>query len=97
MRLALPATVHTEGRVLVPAKPLADTVRALDVPGVRLAIEGSRLALRTSSARFALPLLEVDVHPGLPELPPPVATVAATASRDQALPLFTGVRLREPG
>jgi DNA polymerase-3 subunit beta len=109
VRLALPATVHTEGRVLVPAKPLADTVRALDVPGVRLVIEGSRLALRTSSARFALPLLDVDVHPGVPEPPPAVgtvdgallaeavATVAATASRDQALPLFTGVRLRAEG
>lgn len=109
VRLALPATVHTEGRVLVPAKPLAETLRALDVPGVRLVVEGSRLALRTSSARYALPLLDVDVHPGVPEPPPAVGTVdggffaeavttvAAAASRDQALPLFTGVRLRAEG
>src|SRR5581483_11430407 len=55
VRLACPATAHTDGTVLVPGRPLADTLRALDDERVRVAVEGSRLAVRTSRARFALP------------------------------------------
>jgi DNA polymerase-3 subunit beta len=105
-RLRCPAMVHDDGRVLVPAKPLAETLRALEEPSVRLVVEGSRLAVRVPGARYALPLMEVDAHPGVPVLAPPVGevaagpfagaltTVAATASRDDALPLYTGVRIR---
>ncbi|MGH3763153.1 DNA polymerase III subunit beta [Actinophytocola sp.] len=108
-RLRRPAVVHTEGRVLVPAKPLADTLRALEQPEVRLVVEGSKLAIRSPGARYALPLLDVDVHPGVAAPPPAVgtvdgalfssalATVAAAASRDEALPMFTGVRIRSEG
>ncbi|MFL6142979.1 MAG: DNA polymerase III subunit beta [Labedaea sp.] len=108
-RVRRAAMVHTEGRVLVPARPLAETLRALAEPTVRLVVEGSRLVIRVPGARYALPLLDVDVHPGLPSLPPPagevagaalaeaLATVAATASRDDALPLYTGVRIRADG
>jgi DNA polymerase-3 subunit beta len=100
------AVVHTEGRVLVPAKPLADTLRALEQEHVRLVVEGSKLAIRAPGARYALPLLDADVHPGVGE-PPSVAgsvsggdfasalsTVVLAASRDDALPMFTGVRIR---
>jgi DNA polymerase III subunit beta len=108
-RLERPAMVHTEGRVLVPAKPLADTLRALELPEVRLVVEGSKLAIRSPGARYALPLLDVDVHPGVGVAPPVVGTVAgeqfaaalttvaAAASRDDALPMFTGVRIRSEG
>lgn len=109
VRIGCPAMVHTDGCVLVPAKPLAETLRALGEPQVRLAVEGSRLAIRVPSARYALPLLDVAIHPGVPQPPPAVgqvsapalaealATVAATASRDDALPLYTGVRVRSEG
>lgn len=108
-RLDRPAVVHTEGQVLVPAKPLAETLRALTEPQARLVVEGARLAIRTPGARYALPLLDVDVHPGAP-IPPPaagtvdarlfagaLATVTTAASRDDALPMFTGVRVRSEG
>jgi DNA polymerase-3 subunit beta len=109
VRLACPATVHADGTVLVPGRPLAETLRALDDELVRVAVEGSRLAVRTSRARFALPLLDVDVHPGVTQPPPLVGrvagdlalpalvSVAGAASRDDALPLFTGVRIRANG
>src|ERR1044072_6411730 len=61
--LTRPALVHTEGRVLVPAKPLAETLRALDLPEVRLVVEGSKLAIRAPGGRNALPLLDVQVRP----------------------------------
>lgn len=105
LRLARTAIVHTEGRALVAAKPLAETLRALDTEQVRLVVEGPRLAIRTPSARFALPLLDVDSHPGV--LSPPalagtargapfrraVMAVATAASRDDVLPVFTGLRM----
>ncbi|HEU5471932.1 MAG TPA: DNA polymerase III subunit beta [Actinophytocola sp.] len=109
VRLRCPALVHTDGRVLVPARPLAETLRALAEPEVRLVVEGSRLAVRVPGARYALPLLDAEIHPGVPELPARVGevgaaplaealtTVAATASRDDALPLYTGVRIRSDG
>jgi DNA polymerase III subunit beta len=106
VRIDRPAVVHTDGRVLVPARPLAETLRALAAPEVRLRVEGSRLAVRVPGARYALSLLDADRYPGPPD-PPPVcgevdasllrealATVAAAASRDDALPLYTGVRVR---
>lgn len=101
----VPATVHVPGDVLVGRRALASTLAALDAPEVRLRVEGSRLAVRTESARFALPLMDSAAQPRLPE-PPPIAgqvdtaalraavtVVAAMASRD-GLPLFTGVRIR---
>ena len=105
VRLTRAATVHTEGSVVVPARPLADTLRSLEDPQVRLVVEGSRLAVRTSTARFALPLLDLASHPGVPPLPPAVGTlpartltaaltpVSSAASKDDALPMFTGVRM----
>jgi DNA polymerase-3 subunit beta len=109
VRLTRPATTHVDGVVLVPAKPLAETLRTIDAAQVRLVVEGSRLAVRTPTARFALPLLDVGSHPGVPALPPlcghvpsaalaaAVPPVAGAASRDDALPIFTGVRVRAEG
>jgi DNA polymerase III subunit beta len=109
VRVERDAVVHTEGRVLVPAKPLADTLRALDQEQVRLVVEGTKLAIRAPGARYALPLLDADVHPGVGTAPPvagsvdgahfasALATAVLAASRDDALPMFTGVRVRSEG
>lgn len=104
-RLTVHATVHTEGEVLVPAKPLAATLQALDEQQVRLKVEGQRLAVRTPNSRFALPLLDLNDHPGVPDLPPRqgcvdadhlkiIAAVAGAASKEDALPIFTGIRIQ---
>jgi DNA polymerase-3 subunit beta len=109
VRLHRAATAHTDGTVLVPGRPLAETLRALDVPEVRLTVEGSRLAIRTPRGRFALPLLDDSVYPGVPPVPTLAGTVAGrpmlralvatagAASRDDALPLFSGVHIRSTG
>jgi DNA polymerase-3 subunit beta len=109
VRLRRPALVHTDGSVLVPGRPLAETLRALDVPEVRLTVEGSRLAVHTPRARFALPVLDADLYPGVPAAPAlagraagrpllrALAAVAGAASKDDALPLFSGVRVRSIG
>ncbi|UUV27737.1 DNA polymerase III subunit beta [Amycolatopsis roodepoortensis] len=98
------AMVHTDGEVLVPAGPLAETLRMLDDDLVRLVVEGSRLAVRVEGGRYALPLLSRELE--LPDMPPKVSevdghalatalrTVAGTAAKDDALPMFTGVRVQ---
>ncbi|WP_016696644.1 DNA polymerase III subunit beta [Actinoalloteichus spitiensis] len=105
----LDGLVGSEGSVLVPARPLAETLRSLSDPEVRLVVEGSRLAVRAGRARFALPLMDLAAHPGVAPAPPhrlsvpsaalrgPLAVVAAAASRDDALPVFTGVRISTAG
>ncbi|WP_328605017.1 DNA polymerase III subunit beta [Amycolatopsis sp. NBC_00345] len=108
VRFACAATTHTDGEVLVPAAPLAETLRMLGSELVRLVVEGSRLALRVEGARFALPLLDRDLRQEPPS-PPQVSevdglllatalrTVAGTAAKDDPLPLFTGVRIQADG
>ncbi len=77
----------------------------LDTDLVRLVVEGSRLALRLENARFALPLLSAEAGPPVPDLPQvsevdgmafasALRIVAGTASKDDPLPLFTGVRVQ---
>jgi DNA polymerase-3 subunit beta len=106
VRVRVPAAVHAPGEVLVSRRALAETLAALDAFEVRLAVEGSRLALRTPAARFALPRLDTGAYPPAAELPPAIGTVggevlraaavpvASAASREHALPIFTGIRLR---
>lgn len=105
VRLGCRCQAHVEGQVLVPARPLAETLRNLDAPSVRLVVEGTKLAVRTPTARFAIPLLDIGSHPGVRQAPPEVgrlrtgrlrlaAVAASSASRDDALPVFTGVHLR---
>ncbi|MER7009619.1 DNA polymerase III subunit beta [Dactylosporangium sp. NPDC000555] len=105
VRLRVPATVHEPGEALVSRRGLADTVAGLDAPEARLVAEGSRMAVRVPGARFALPVL-ADAWPPAAALPPETgrapgpalrtatAAVAGAASREHALPIFTGVRLR---
>jgi DNA polymerase-3 subunit beta len=105
VHLRVPATVHTPGEVVVPRRAVAETLTALDAADARLTVQGGRLAIRVPDARFALPSLP-DATPPPVTLPPACGTVtgddlraaavpvAGAASREHALPMFTGVRLR---
>jgi DNA polymerase-3 subunit beta len=108
VRAWVPATVHMNGSAVVSRRVFGDTLAAIGTPEVRIAAEGSRLAVRTSTARFALPLIgeEYPRCTGLPPLAGEVCgpdlrkaalPVAGAASREHALPIFTGVRLRTDG
>jgi DNA polymerase-3 subunit beta len=105
VRLRVPATTHEPGEVVVSRRGLAETTATLDVPEVRLVAEGSRLAVRTPGARFALPRFGA-TGPAPADVPAlagevagaalraAVVPVAGAASREHALPIFTGVRVR---
>ncbi|MEV0457050.1 DNA polymerase III subunit beta [Catellatospora methionotrophica] len=107
-RVRVAATAHTDGEAAVSRRALADTVATLDAAQLRLCTEGARLAVRTDRARFALPRLDLDTFPRPPQPPAAVgvltgadwraaAAVAGAASREDALPLFTAVRMRSVG
>ncbi len=104
-RIEVPVTDKAAGRVLVSGRLLAEIARALPPKDVRVAVEGNRLAVRCGSVRFNLPLLHIEDYPAVPVLPATsgrvrgdvfataVAQVTAAASRDETLPMLTGVRM----
>ncbi len=104
-RIEVPVTDKSPGRVLVSGRLLAEIARALPPKDVRVAVENNRLAVRCGSARFNLPLLQIEDYPVVPELPATsgtvrgdvfataVAQVTTAASRDETLPMLTGVRM----
>ena len=104
-RIEVPVTEKVAGRVLVSGRLLAEIARALPPKDVRVTAEGNRLVVRCGSARFNLPLLHIEDYPAVPELPDPsghvrgdvfataVGQVTAAASRDETLPMLTGVRM----
>jgi DNA polymerase-3 subunit beta len=104
-RITLPVTEKDAGRALVSGRLLAEIAKALPPKDVRVTAEGNRLTVRCGSSRFALPLMQVEDYPQVPTLPPrsgtvrgevfaaAVAQVTAAASKDETLPMLTGVRV----
>ena len=104
-RIEVPVTDKAGGRVLVSGRLLSEIARALPPKDVRVAVDGNRLAVRCGSARFNLPLMQVEDYPVVPVLPATsgtargevfataVAQVTTAASRDETLPMLTGVRM----
>jgi DNA polymerase-3 subunit beta len=104
-RIEVPVTDKAAGRVLVSGRLLAEIARALPPKDVRVVVEGNRLVVRCGSVRFNLPLLHIEDYPAVPVLPATsgkvrgdvfataVAQVSAAASRDETLPMLTGVRM----
>ncbi|ADG96495.1 DNA polymerase III, beta subunit [Segniliparus rotundus DSM 44985] len=101
----LSAQVSGPGKVLVSGRLLADIAKALPSPSVRIATEGTKVHVRSGSAKFTLPSMPVDEFPSLAEHPTPIGSaqakelfaaisqVGVAASRDDTLPALTGLRL----
>jgi DNA polymerase-3 subunit beta len=103
------AVIDEPGMAVVSGRLLADIARALPHQPVEFALEGSRVSLRCGRSTFGLPTLPVEDYPKLPELPPTagevasdvfaaaVSQVAIAASRDDTLPVLTGIRVELQG
>lgn len=97
--------VEVPGAVLVPGRLLADIVRRLPAETATVTLEGSHLRIEVGRTVFTVPLLALEDHPRLPELPEPrgsvsaaslataVRQVAASASKDDTLPILTGIHV----
>jgi DNA polymerase-3 subunit beta len=107
--VTVPAEVGEPGSVLVPGRLLAEIVRSLPPADVDVSTAADMMMVTCGSAEFALVSLPLEDYPQLPELPAVagivdgglLATAAAqvvpSASRDDTLPMLTGVCLEADG
>lgn len=91
------------GSVLVSGRLLAEITRNLPPQPVEVEADGSRVVITCGQSRFVLLTLPLEDYPDLPEMPRVVGSttaasfatavrqVASTASRDDTLPMLTGV------
>ncbi|WP_062305425.1 DNA polymerase III subunit beta [Demequina subtropica] len=104
-----PADVEQPGEVLVSGRLLREIANALPHKPVQLSLEGTKVSVTCGASRFTLATMPVDQYPSLPELPEhsgtidgatlqqAVAQVTSAASRDETLPILTGVRVEIEG
>jgi DNA polymerase-3 subunit beta len=102
-RVRIAADVGEPGVALVPGRLLAEIAKSLPPADVEVASVAEMLMVTCGSAEFALVSLPLEDYPKLPELPAAIgivdggelATAAAqvvpSASRDDTLPMLTGV------
>jgi DNA polymerase-3 subunit beta len=108
-RSQIPADVSEPGVVLVSGRLLAEIARALPDKPVEVALDGTKVVVTCGASRFTLLTMPVEDYPRLPVMPPTtgavdgddlthaVAQVSVAASRDDTLPLLTGVRVEIEG
>jgi DNA polymerase-3 subunit beta len=99
------AEIGEPGTVIVPGRLLAEITRSLPALAVEIATDADAVNLTCGSAEFTLFALPAEEYPDLPAAPPLAGTVdggilgaatsqvVAAASRDDTLPMLTGVCL----
>lgn len=108
-RSEIVADVSEPGTVLVSGRLLAEISRALPAKPVDVVLEGTKVSVTCGASRFSLLTMPVEDYPALPAMPAVVGTipgdqlteavaqVTVAASRDDTLPLLTGVRMEIEG
>lgn len=108
-RSEIAADVSDPGTVLVSGRLLAEIARALPNKPVELVLEGTKVSVTCGASRFTLLTMPVEDYPALPAMPAVVGTISGdaltqavsqvtvAASRDDTLPLLTGVRMEIEG
>lgn len=104
-RAFVEADVAEPGTAVIPGRVLAEITKSLPGEPVEIVTAGSEAVLTCGSTEFGLLTLPVDDFPTLPAMPPSagavgggvfataVGQVAVAASRDNSLPMLTGVRV----
>ncbi|MDR2381002.1 MAG: DNA polymerase III subunit beta [Bifidobacteriaceae bacterium] len=103
------ADVEGAGDVLVSGKLLAEIAKLLPAKPATFRLEGPKVVLTCGTSTFTLPTMPLDDYPALPHLPSVVGSVAAgsfahavgqvavAATKDETLPLLTGVKVEIEG
>ncbi|MCQ9163690.1 MULTISPECIES: DNA polymerase III subunit beta [unclassified Arthrobacter] len=108
-RLEIAADIAEEGTILVSGRLLADICRSLPSAPVDVETDGSKVTLTCRSSRFHLATMPVNDYPELPALPElsgtvdgeafaqAVSQVIIASSKDDTLPILTGVKMEIEG
>jgi DNA polymerase III subunit beta len=108
-RIRVPADVAEPGTVLVPGRLLAEITRSLPAFTVQVDDAAADVTLTCGAASFTLVTLPLGDYPQLPELPvlagtvdggvlaAAISQVVPAASRDDTLPILTGVNIELDG
>ena len=108
-RSEIAAEVSQPGTVLVSGRLLAEISRALRGKPVDVELSGTKVSVICGASRFTLLTMPVEDYPQLPQMPElsgtitgddlvrAVGQVTVAASRDDTLPLLTGVRVEITG
>lgn len=108
-RSRVEAQVDSPGEALVSGRMLSDIAKALPNSDVRLELKESHVEVRCGRAQFSLGTMALEDYPALPELPEKQGSVDArdfaaaigqvviATSKDDTLPLLTGVRMEVEG
>jgi DNA polymerase-3 subunit beta len=108
-RLEIAADIAEEGAILVSGRLLADICRSLPSAPVEVDTDGSKVTLTCRSSRFHLATMPVNDYPELPALPElsgtvdgeafaqAVSQVIIASSKDDTLPILTGVKMEIEG
>lgn len=108
-RSEITADVETPGEALVSGKMLSDISKSLPNRDVHFDLEDGRVRIKCGNAGFTLATMSLDDYPTVPALPQKLGTVSASefasaiqqvviaASKDETLPLLTGVRIEIEG
>lgn len=103
------ADVDVAGEVLVSGRLLKEIANALPHKPVNFELDGTKVSVTCGASRFTLATMPVDQYPALPELPAhsgtidggdfqrAVAQVTVAASKDETLPILTGIRVEIEG
>jgi DNA polymerase-3 subunit beta len=108
-KVEISAEVEEAGQALVSGRLLAEISKLLPAKKVTVAVEGTRAVVTCGAATFRLLTIPTDDYPLLPALPPAVGAVdagafaaavsqtAVAATRDETLPMLTGIRIEIEG
>ncbi|WP_237224884.1 DNA polymerase III subunit beta [Rothia nasisuis] len=108
-KLNIEANIAEEGEALISGRLLADICRSLPKADVTFELHEGKVHLTCGSSNFNLSSMPVSDYPELPALPAvsgtvegsefakAVAQVSIAASKDDTLPILTGVRMEIEG
>ncbi|MDR1441234.1 MAG: DNA polymerase III subunit beta [Bifidobacteriaceae bacterium] len=108
-KVEVAADVEEPGEILVSGRLLAEIAKLLPARPVAVQLEGPKAVVTCGQSTFTLLTMPLDDYPSLPGLPAAVGAVqagefaaavgqvAVAATRDETLPLLTGVRIEIEG
>lgn len=108
-KVRVSADVSEPGKVLVAGRLASNIIGALPDKPVRIDYDGTKVLVNCGSSHFELPAMTIDDYPVLPDFPQVagsldphlftevIGQVAIASSRDDTLPMLTGIRMEIDG